>query len=133
DFTVYGNARYGFANQRFNGYLGTAFPWGKSVFNIYGGSAVQDLNNRGSLPPLFNTISTAFFGRNYLKLYERAFGGVEWRYTLPANVIATAAATWENRRWLSNSTDYTFWERNKRYLTSNNPFIPGEDIPLFDE
>src|SRR5690606_25487942 len=73
DLTVYGNARYGFANQRFNGYLGTSFPVGKSVFNVSGGSNVQDLNSRGALPPLFNTVSTTFFGRNYLKLYERTF------------------------------------------------------------
>ncbi|SKB92640.1 CarboxypepD_reg-like domain-containing protein [Parapedobacter luteus] len=132
-FTLYGNVRYGFANQRFNGYLGTSFPWGKSTFGLYGGSTVQDLNNRGSLPPLFNTISTTFFGRNYMKVYERAFGGASWQYTLPANVKLSASAIWENRVWLPNSTDYTFWERNKQYLTSNNPFVPAEDIPLFDE
>ena len=133
NFTVYGNARYGFANNRFNGYLGTIFPLGGSTFNLYGGSTVQDLNNRGSLPPLFNTISTTFFGRNYLKLYERTFGGVEWRYTLPANVKVVATTTWENRLWLPNSTTYTFWKQNERHLTSNNPFIPAEDIPLFEE
>ncbi|PPK99565.1 DUF5686 and carboxypeptidase regulatory-like domain-containing protein [Parapedobacter indicus] len=133
EVTVYGNARYGFANKRFNGYLGTAFPLGKSLFNVSGGSNVQDLNNRGALPPLFNTISTAFVGRNYLKLYERTFATVNWRYTLPANVQLTASATWENRRWLPNSTRYTFWERNEPHLTSNNPFAPHNDVPLFDE
>src|SRR5690606_2654174 len=133
NFTLYGNVRYGFANKRLNGYAGTSFPLGKSFFHVYGGSNMQDMNNRGSLPPLFNTISTAFFGRNYLKLYERAFGGVEWRYTLPANVLVTASAVWENRLWLPNSTDYTFWDRNQRHLTSNNPLKPAEDVPLFSE
>ncbi|MGV3761721.1 DUF5686 and carboxypeptidase regulatory-like domain-containing protein [Parapedobacter sp.] len=133
NFTLYGNVRYGFANKRLNGYAGTSFPLGKGLFHVYGGSNVQDMNNRGSLPPLFNTISTTFFGRNYLKGYERTFGGVEWRYTLPANVLITAAAVWENRLWLPNSTDYTFWSRNKKHLTSNNPLAPTEDIPLFPE
>lgn len=133
NFTLYGNVRYGFANKRLNGYAGTSFPLGKSFFHVYGGSNMQDMNNRGSLPPLFNTISTTVFGRNYLKLYERAFGGVEWRYTLPANVLVTASAVWENRLWLPNSTDYTFWDRNQRHLTSNNPLKPAEDAPLFPE
>ncbi|MFC3200163.1 DUF5686 and carboxypeptidase regulatory-like domain-containing protein [Parapedobacter deserti] len=133
DMTLYGNARYGFANYRFNGYLGAAFPLGQSNVHIYGGSTIQDLNSRGSLPPLFNTISTIFFGRNYQKLYERAFGGVEWRYTLPANVKVAATANWENRLWLPNGTAYTFWKRNEQYLTSNNPLVPAEDIPLFEE
>src|SRR5690606_6652637 len=131
NFTLYGNIRYGFANQRLNGYAGTSFPLGKSFFQVYGGSNVQDMNNRGSLPPLFNTISTTFFGRNYLKWYERTFGGVAWRYTLPANVHITTSAVWENRLWLPNSTNYTFWERNKQHLTSNNPLIPADDTPLF--
>ena len=133
NFTLYGNARYGFANKRFNGYLGASFPLGKSTINLYGGSNVQDLNNRGSLPPLFNTISTTFFGRNYQKLYERAFGSVEWGYTLPHNVKLSTSAVWENRQWLPNSTDYTFWDRNRHHLTSNNPFAPDEDTPLFAE
>ncbi|WP_257669427.1 DUF5686 and carboxypeptidase regulatory-like domain-containing protein [Parapedobacter tibetensis] len=133
NFVLYGNARYGFANKQFNGYLGTTFPLGESTISIYGGSDMQDLNNRGSLPPLFNTISTTFFGRNYLKLYERAFGGARWQYTLPGNVKLTTSAIWENRQWLPNSTDYTFWERNRQHLTSNNPFMPEEDIPLFEE
>lgn len=133
NFTLYGNVRYGFANKRLNGYAGTSFPLGKSFFHVYGGSNLQDVNDRGSLPPLFNTISTTLFGRNYLKGYERTFGAVEWRYTLPSNVHITASATWENRLWLPNSTDYTFWERNKKHLTSNNPLLPSEDVPLFPE
>ncbi|MFB2121176.1 DUF5686 and carboxypeptidase regulatory-like domain-containing protein [Parapedobacter sp. 2B3] len=133
NFTFYGNIRYGFANKRPNGYAGISFPLGKGSLHVYGGSNVQDMNNRGSLPPLFNTISTTLFGRNYLKWYERTFGGVEWRYTLPANVHVTASTVWENRLWLPNSTDYTFRERNKQYLTSNNPLVPESDVPLFDE
>lgn len=133
DLTVYGNARYGFANHRFNGYLGASFPVGKSMLHVSGGSNIQDLNNRGSLLPLFNTISTTFFGRNYLKLYERTFATANWQYTLPANVKLTASAEWENRLWLPNGTNYTFWERNKRYLTSNNPLTPQNDTRLFEE
>ncbi|WP_262245067.1 DUF5686 and carboxypeptidase regulatory-like domain-containing protein [Parapedobacter soli] len=133
NFTVYGNIRYGFINKRFNGYAGTAFPLGKSKLHLYGGSNVQDLNNRGSLPTLFNTLSTTLFGQNYLKWYERTFGGTEWRYTLPANIHLTASAVWENRLSLPNNTNYTFWEQNKQHLTSNNPLSPDEDTPLFAE
>lgn len=133
NFTLYGNIRYGFANKRLNAHAGTLFPLGKSLFRVHGGSDMQDMNNRGSLPPLFNTISTSVFGRNPLKWYERTFGGVAWRYTLPANVQVTASVVWEKRLWLPNSTDYTFWKRNQRYLTSNNPLVPTEDVPLFPE
>ena len=133
NFALYGNIRYGFANKRLNGYAGTSFHLGKSFLHVYGGSDLQDMNNRGSLPPLFNTINTAFFGRNYLKWYERKFGNVEWQYVLPANIKVTASALWENRLWLPNSTGYTFWDRNKRHITSNNPFTPTEDTPLFPE
>lgn len=130
---IRGNIRYGFSNQRLNGYISTSFPLGKSTLDLSGGSDVQDLNSRGSLPVLFNTINTLLFGHNYKKLYERAFGHVSWRYTLPGNVRLSASTTWENRQWLPNSTEYTLFDRYESNITSNNPFVPHLDIPLFAE
>lgn len=132
-FTVLGNARYGFANRRANGYAGISVPIGQGTFSVQGGSQMADLNSRGSLPVAFNTINTWLFGRNYQKLYERAFGQLNWQYTLPANIQLSAGAHWENLRWLPNSTDYTLFDRYQRHITSNNPFAPDADVPVFGE
>lgn len=132
-FHLYGHARYGFKNKRFNGDLGTSIPVGRGTLSLSGGSQVNDLNNREPLSSFFNTVNSLFFGRNYLKLYERQFGQVQWNHTLPGNIHLFLSGTWENRRWLPNSTDYTFFDRNQQYITSNNPFTPDVDLPLFEE
>lgn len=130
---ILGNMRYGFANGRLNGYGGIQIPVGKSIISAYGGSQVSDLNNRGTLPVIFNTVNTLYFGHNYKKLYEHQFGQVTWQYTLPANIQLTAGTYWDNRMWLPNSTDYTFFKRFRDRITTNNPFTPDVDAPVFGE
>lgn len=132
-FLVAGNIRYGFANERLNGYGGVEIPLSKGMLSAYGGSQMYDLNARSSLHPLFNTINTLYFGRNHQKLYERTFGQLSWKYTLPGNIKLSAGAYWENRLWLPNRTDYSFFKRFRENITSNNPFTPEIDEPVFDE
>ncbi len=132
-FTVLGNARYGFANNRANGYAGVSVPIHWGTLSVFGGSQMADLNSRGSLPVMFNTINTWLFGRNYQKLYEQAFGRLEWHTTLPYNIRLSAGAHWENRRWLPNSTDYVLFDQYQHRITSNNPFTPDTDAPPFGE
>lgn len=130
---VAANMRYGFANRRLNGYGGIQVPIGKSTLSAYGGSQVSDLNSRGTIPVIFNTVNTLYFGRNHQKLYERHFGQVIWQYTLPANIQLTAGTYWDNRLSLPNSTGYTFFKRFRDRITSNNPFTPDVEAPIFEK
>jgi hypothetical protein len=132
-FSVNANLRYGFANKRFNGSVSTQIPLRGHRFNIAGGSAVLDLNDRGSLPVLFNSISTLFAGENRQKLYEMTFASAGWSHTLPGNINLSAYVQWSDRRWLPNATDFTFSDKNRDKLTSNNPFRPEADVPLFED
>lgn len=132
-FSVNGNLRYGFANKRLNGSLSAQIPLRGHRLFLAGGSQVLDLNDRGSLPVLFNSISTLFAGENRQKLYESTFLSAGWSHTAPGNVSLSANVQWTKRRWLPNATDFTFSDKNKERLTSNNPFTPDEDIPLFED
>ncbi|TCK84713.1 DUF5686 and carboxypeptidase regulatory-like domain-containing protein [Albibacterium bauzanense] len=129
--TLSGYIRYGFKNEHLNANLIAVIPVKNHTFYLSGGSDVVDLNDRGSLPVLFNTVSTLFMGENYQKLYEKTFASAQWRYTLPGNVNVDAGFEWANRHSLSNSTNYTFADKNN--LTSNNPFNPNMDVPLFED
>jgi len=131
-FSVNANLRYGFANKRLNGSVGTQIPLRGHRLFLAGGSQVLDLNDRGSLPVLFNSISTLFAGENRQKLYESTFLSAGWTHTVPGNVNLSANVQWAKRRWLPNATDFTFSDKNRERLTSNNPFTPQEDIPLFE-
>lgn len=131
--TLSGNLRYGFKNRHFNPSLKADYSWKEHAFSVAGGSEVLDLNNRTTLPVLFNTISTLWWGGNYMKLYERRFARLNWRHRLPSNIRLSAGVEWADRLALQNSTDYTFRSSVRDRITSNNPFIPQADIPLFDQ
>jgi hypothetical protein len=128
-----GHIRYGFANKRLHANAYANIPVNGHTFYLSGGSDVVDMNNRGSLPVLFNTITTLFRGENYQKLYEKTFASARWRYTFPGNITFDTEFEWARRHWLPNATDFTLWDKNKEKLTSNNPFRPNEDIPLFED
>jgi len=132
-FRINGRVRYGFANERLNGNISTSIPIKNQTLILSGGSDVVDLNNRGSLPTLFNSFYTLFIGENYQKLYEKRFASAQWNYTLPHNIKLDVLTEWAHRHWLPNATDFTFWDRNRHQLTSNNPFIPDADVPLFED
>lgn len=128
---INGRIRYGFANQRLNGSIRVNLPMKDQRFVLSGGRDVLDLNNRGSLPVLLNSLYTLFAGENYQKLYEKTFASFYWSKTLPGNIKIGAEAEWANRHWLPNATNFTFWDRNQHKLTTNNPLLPDTDLPLF--
>lgn len=125
--------RYGFANERLNANATARIPLKKHDFTLSGGSDVVDINPEQSLPVLFNTITTLALGENYKKLYEKRFAAFNWSYTLLGNVRISSGVDWESRHWLPNATDFTLWDRNREKLTSNNPFIPEMDVPVFND
>lgn len=125
--------RYGFANERLNANATARIPVKKHDFTLSGGSDVVDLNPLQSLPFLFNTVTTLALGENYKKLYEKQFATMAWSYTFPGNIRVSSGVDWESRHWLPNATDFTLWDRNRDKLTSNNPFTPETDVPVFDD
>lgn len=132
-FRLNGHVRYGFSSKRLHANANVFIPIKKHVLTLSGGSDVVDLNQRGSLPVLFNTVNTLFMGQNYQKLYEKTFAHVAWNSTLPGNVRMDVDFEWASRKALNNTSDYTFWNRNKDRLTSNHPFQHNEDRPLFEK
>ncbi|QNL51260.1 carboxypeptidase-like regulatory domain-containing protein [Olivibacter sp. SDN3] len=130
---VGGRIRYGFANKRLHANVQANIPLNGHSLTFSGGRDVLDLNNRGSLPVLFNSLYTLFAGENYQKLYEKTFATAHWDYTLPGNVRLGLQAEWARRHWLPNATAFTFWDRNRQKLTSNNPLSPTTAVPLFED
>ncbi|HUH19085.1 MAG TPA: DUF5686 and carboxypeptidase regulatory-like domain-containing protein [Albibacterium sp.] len=130
---LYGHVRYGFKNKHLNGNINAVIPIKNHTLYLSGGSDLVDLNDQGSLPVLFNTIATLAVGGNHQKLYEKTFVSARWRYTLPGNINLDASFEWSRRHWLPNSTNFTLWDSNSYKITSNNPFNPNEDIPLFED
>lgn len=125
------NVRYGFANQLLHAHINGSLPVGNGIFSFAAGSDIQDLNRRGSVTPLQNTIGSLFFERNDLKLYQNIFAKVGLSGRIAGNVRTSASLEFAHRRSLLNTSTYRFNDLADREFTSNNPLSPTQDVLLF--
>lgn len=130
NFSVRTNIRYGFANRLLNANAAINLPAGKFNLNISGGSDVVDMNNTQPIRPFINSVYTLLQRQNFQKLYQKTFAAASVGGRIAGGWQGSVGVEWANRRWLSNSSDYSFFNRQKVF-TSNNPLMPAADVPLF--
>ncbi|KGE12772.1 hypothetical protein DI53_3511 [Sphingobacterium deserti] len=96
----------------------------------FGNRATPFNDDQGPLP-LINNITSLFFKDSYLQFYQRE--QVRLRYTqhmgVPFHIMLSAA--WANRSPLFNNSNYSFFRKERNYV-SNNPLAPTNYIePAF--
>lgn len=128
---IYGKVRYGFSNKVFNATGGVTMPVGSATLNLSGGSDVIDMNNREPISTFMNTAYTLLNRQNFEKLYQKQYAAATISKRIYGGWQASAGAEWANRRYLSNTTNYSFFNPKGHEFTSNNPFSPDADAPLF--
>jgi len=129
-----GILNYGFSEDRFR--------YGMELERRFEGIHYTTLElNGGVLPVQFNpippislavnTASSLFNERNYMKLYENAFGKVQLSRRYPG-IFVRGYLEYGERRPLVNNTDYT-WQRKaeERQYTPNAPVADGVE-PAFE-
>ncbi len=127
-----GHIRYGFSNRLLHGNVNATIPVNDYTFNLYAGSDVVDLNNKQPISVLANEFSSLFLRQNYQKLYDKHFASLYVSHRLAGGWMATAGAEYADRKWLNNTSQYSFFRKDRTY-TSNNPFMPEADVPLFPQ
>lgn len=131
-FTMTGKLRYGFSSKKMYASMFGTIPIKTSRISFNIGSEVSDLNNLAPVPQLANMISTLYYERNLLKVYENKF--ISFSYGKSFGSIQTSvSAGWSNRSALQNTSDYKIRDVADREFTSNNPFSPSSDLPMFPE
>lgn len=122
-------ADYGISEDRlrFDGYILRNYNW-KDKLRLYvmGGSKVAQFNNSEPISPIINAVSTLFFERNYMKLYELNYGRLGYSQEVVNGLHITASAGYENRKPLFNNTDYVMIPNADINYTSNNPLAPTD-------
>ena len=126
-----GRVRYGFTNQLLHGSINGSIPVNGYTFSFNAGSDVVDLNNLQPITPFSNTTSSLFFRRNFQKLYDKHFAAASVSHRITGNWQATVTAEMADRRWLDNTSYFSFFNKDFKY-TSNNPFTPDVNTPLFE-
>lgn len=129
-----GNVRYGFSNKLFSANTSAIVPVGKLItLNAALGSDVVDLNDKGSLRVLSNTINSLLYEINYSKLYQKKFGNIGISSRVLGGLNGSFNIGYNNHKWLPNTSTYAFRDDKNNIFKSNNPFTPTIDQPLFPE
>ncbi|TBW28460.1 DUF5686 and carboxypeptidase regulatory-like domain-containing protein [Gramella sp. KN1008] len=124
---IYSNLNYGFNEERFRlsgGFEKKFNNFTRPNLRIEGGIAAEQINNREPISTILNDITTIFFERNYLKLYEKSYASIGYGQEVLNGLRLFGKLSWENRQALINHTDHVFVEWGDRTYTSNNPLEP---------
>ncbi|MBB3056777.1 DUF5686 family protein [Mucilaginibacter gotjawali] len=133
NLSIIPNIRYGFADHQFNANVLANYVYNSfRKANVYmrAGTDFLDLNNTGSLSLFLNSLSTLYFGNNYLKLYQSRFVMAGTSGEIANGVLLNGEFEYANRNSLFNTTTHTF-NRDSVAITSNNPIDPNSKTPLF--
>ncbi|WP_242923771.1 DUF5686 and carboxypeptidase regulatory-like domain-containing protein [Pontibacter liquoris] len=134
--------RYGFSNQKLNARLQLSYlyePFKNSTISVEGGRYVEQINNLNPISPFVNTVYTLVAGQNYMKLYQRDYGRVNWRSELWNGVSLSGILDYAHRLPLQNTAEYTLRDASGTHFTSNVPvnaeltdatFLPHQALTL---
>ncbi len=129
-------AQYGISEDRvrWTGTITKNFNrFNRLQLTAFGGSEARQFNASEPISPLVNSITSLFFERNYMKLYELNYGGLAWSQEVVNGVKASLSVSYQNRKPLINTTDYVILPDDKREYTSNNPLFPDDSTsPAFE-
>jgi Family of unknown function (DUF5686)/CarboxypepD_reg-like domain len=136
NFSISPKLRYGFGNSHFNPsvYFGynkrssDTVSQAQKSFAIYGGAGkrVTEFNRNSQFSSFDNSISTLFYGKNYLKTYENIFGEIGYRRRFENGLSFNVMAMYEDRMPLDNTSDYTF--KRSKYSKNITPNYPIEQL-----
>jgi len=132
-FSLAARAGYGFSDDIVTGSVSVTIPVGDFDLGLNAGSEITDLNNTNPISPFWNTIYSLFERENYQKLYQKQYISAFLHKRIAGGWEATAGAEWADRKWLPNTSEYSFFNPANRSYTSNNPFQPNQDAQLFPE
>lgn len=133
-YSIRPELRYGFSNQKLTGSLsGNYFydPLKRASVGVSFGNGIFDLNNLGSMTLLGNSINSLLYEKNFSKFYEKSFFNINTTRELAAGLQGSLSFDYTRNHTLTNTTDFKFFDNKEREFTSNNPFSPTTETPLF--
>jgi len=128
------NVRYGFTSKTLNANASVTYKSDTlhhASITLKGGSDFLDLNNRGTINLFYNTLTTLFDGKNYLKLYRSKFLLFRAQREIADGLQITGGIEIARRFPVQNASNQLVFNNAAKMLTSNNPLIPDKDEQLF--
>jgi hypothetical protein len=98
-----------------------------ATLTVFGGSIATQFNPDQPITSLINSVSSLFFTKNYMKLYNKEFAGATYAQNIGNNLYLKGTLEHQQRSPLFNSTNYRYVKNNEVY-SSNNPLLPDNYI-----
>ena len=125
-YIVGADLRYGFVSSTFYGRTKLTWKFNRSAtykgrLNISGGQYINQLNADEPIFSFINTLSSLFWVKNHMKLYEKTFAGASFQTQIEGKYNLKGSVEWAERTELFNSTDYVWVARKDRVYSPNAP------------
>ena len=133
-YTIRPEARYGFSNKTLTANIAANYfydPIKRANIGFSAGSGIYDLNNYGSMSLLGNSINSLLFETNFSKFYKKEFVNINTTRDLTNGLQARLAVDYSRNYNLVNTTTFKIKDLKGETFTSNNPFSPDVEMPLF--
>jgi len=133
-YSIRPEARYGFASKEFTANLTANYyydPVKRANISVSGGSGIYDLNPLGTMTLLANSVNSLLFETNFIKFYKKEFVNIGTTRELLNGLQVSIVADLSRNSTLVNNTSFKIRNVKDKEFTSNNPFSPDVETPLF--
>jgi hypothetical protein len=114
---------WAFNREQLNWRINSYYRFNSNKLNqlyLRSGITSTDINNISGINLILNSEATLFFRKNYLKLYKSGYLTLGYMTTIANGLNLELSATYEDRRVLQNTTDFSIIRSSKEY-TDNTP------------
>lgn len=126
---------YSIETERFRAVVNGTYKFNainNAKLSVSAGTKTEQFNSEEPISKNLNTISSLFFEKNFMKLYDRTFAKVNYSMALFNGVSLSSSLSYEKRKALFNTTDYVVFPKTNVNYSSNNPLNPdGFGTPAF--
>lgn len=134
--SIFPTFRYAFSRETFMWRINSQYSFGgkhQSQLYLRTGMISKDLNGNSGIHPLINTVTTLFLETNWLKLYDSRFITLGYKSELINGLYFDLTGGFEDRRILSNTTDFTFIKTSRSYSDNIpvNSYLEAPKDPLY--
>lgn len=114
--------RYSFARELLIGNVKVDWRWSKNTtWTFAGGREINQYSTENPVHPIINSITTLFYERNYMKIYERDFLSANLSQRINDKIRFSINTTWAERHQLYNNISYAVRDQENVELTPNAP------------
>lgn len=116
------NINYGFSDKKLRPVLYFFKQWDnfeKPYLRFSIGNKITQFDNRNPITKLENAIYTLIEKKNYAKYYEKYFAKISFSKEFFRGVRLFSDVEYAHRRPLYNTTDYSFFRKERTFFTNN--------------